>query len=142
MARNGGIGNGATLKGASSMTSGITEVQRIGFPDIDVDEIDITSMGSTTTATAYRSFVPGLINGGNIEVDLVYEPANAKLLLAAVGSAPETWTIAIPAVGTSGTATFAVAGFIKRLGGDCPQGDKISQTVTIKASGVPTFSTS
>ena len=142
MANDGGIGNGATLTGQSSLTSGIDEVTRIGFPDIDVEDIDISSMGDSTTPTAYRSFVPGLIDGGSIDVDLNYAPGNAKALIAAVGSTPETWTIAIPAVGTSGTATFAVKGYISGLGGDCPRGDKISQTVRIKTSGVPTFATS
>lgn len=142
MGNDGGIGNGVTLKGQSSLTSGIDEVIRIGFPDIDVEDIDISSMGIDTNVVAYRSFVPGLIDGGSIEVDLLYVPANAQALLAAVASTPETWTITIPAVGTSATATFAVEGYIKGLGGDIPRGDKIAQTVTIKTSGVPTFATS
>ncbi len=142
MGNDGGIGNGAILKGQSSLTSGIDEVTSIRFPDIDVEDIDITSMDVSTNVTAFRSFVPGLIDGGSIEVDLNYAPANAAALISAVGSAPETWTIAIPAVGTSGTATFAVKGYIGGLSGEIPQGDKIIQTVKIKASGVPTFSTS
>lgn len=138
MPSDGGTGNGATLTGQSNLTSGIAEIRRIGFPDLAVDDIDVTSMGTSTTPTTHRSFVPGLIDPGRIEVDLLYAPGNHSSVLAAVAATPETWTILLPAVGTSPTSSYATKGYISGISGDIPQGSEIVHTITIKCSGVPT----
>ena len=140
MPSDGGTGNGATLSGSVSFTAGaeMAEIRRIGFPDIAVDDIDVTSMGISTTPTQFRSFVAGLIDPGRIEIDLLYAPANHSTILAAVALAPETWTITLPAVGTSPTSSYATKGYIGGVSGDIPQGSEIVHTVTIKCSGVPT----
>lgn len=122
-------GYGTTFSGAT--TGAIGEITRVGLPGISVDEIDVTTMDSTE---AWKEFIAGLKDAGEASLTLLYEKANTATLMGAVGAANEVWTITLP-----DGSTFACSGFIKSLGGESPQEDKISQTATVRFSGEPTF---
>lgn len=131
MADLGVHGFGTTITG--SVTGAIGDVTNISFSGIDRDAIDITTMASTNK---WSSFVPGMVNGGEITVTVNYVKAMAKTLEDNIGLAAETWTILFP---NTDASTFVFSGYIKGLGTAIPHDDKVTQTVTIKVAGKPTF---
>ena len=62
--------SGAYVAGALAATTKVAEVVNISGPNIETEDIDITSMDSSS---GFRDFIPGLIDGGEISVDLVYD---------------------------------------------------------------------
>jgi len=122
-------GHGTTLSGAS--TGSIGQILSIGLPDQKVDDLDVTTMASTNK---WREFIPGLKDAGSMTLQLLYEKANYNKVQGALGSTPEVWTITLP-----DGSTFACTGYINANGGDSPHEDKITQSVTLKLSGQPTF---
>lgn len=123
-------GFGTTLQGASTGVVGmITRAALAGF-DVDND-IDITTMNSPQK---WKRFISGLKDAKEVSLDLVYEKANMVVILGALGSANEAWTVVLP-----DGSTFVCSGYVKHIGTEIPMGDKIGQTLTIRFSGVPTF---
>jgi predicted secreted protein len=122
-------GHGTTLSGAT--TGSIGQILSVGLPDQSVDDLDVTTMASTNK---WREFIPGLKDAGSMTLQLLYEKANYNTVQGALGAAPEEWTITLP-----DGSTFVCSGYIKSSGGDSPHEDKITQSVTLKLSGEPTF---
>lgn len=123
------IGHGTTLSGAS--TGSIGQILSVGLPDQQVDDIDVTTMASTNK---WREFMAGLKDAGVLTLQLLYEKSNYNTVQGALGAAAEAWTITFP-----DSSTFACSGYINANGGDDPLEDKITQSVTLKLSGEPTF---
>ena len=84
----------------------------------------------------FRTFMPGLIDGGELGLALVYDGAssgNADSLQTALESARENWTVLLV-----DTSKMDFSGFISGLGGGEAGSDgKVTQNVTIKVSGKP-----
>jgi hypothetical protein len=121
-------GFGSTLAGSSLGT--VVEITTIGGPNIEVDDIELTHMASPN---GYKEFIGGLIDGGTIDLTINYTKAQITALSAALGVS-DTITITLP-----DTSTWVFGGYVKSLGQETPMGDKISNSITIKASGKPTF---
>lgn len=122
-------GYGTTLVGATLNAIGM--ITRVSLSGCDADMIDITTMNTTGK---WKRFIAGLKDAKDVSFDLVYEKANMATLLGGLGGAAEVWTIEFP-----DGSTFACSGVIQHLGTTSPNGDKITQTLTIKFSGQPTF---
>lgn len=130
-------GAGSTIKFTNgTATTTLAQVTSIGLPGISVADIDISTMDSTAK---WRSFIPGMKDGGDLAVDCVYESSNSSALVAIVGVAG-TWTIQVndAAAPTSGSK-FTFAGYLKSMGGAVPFEDKVTQTITVKVAGQPSF---
>ncbi len=123
------IGHGTTLSGATTGT--IAQIVSMKLPDQKADDIDITTMESVGK---WREFMAGLKDAGALTLQLLYEKANYNIVLGALGGAAEVWTITFP-----DGSSFACSGYINANGGDDPLDDKITQSVTFKLSGEPTF---
>ena len=121
-------GYGVALAGAAAGTIG--EITRIGLPGIEVDDIDVTV---STSTEAWRVFIAGLKNAGEIEADLLYEKDNTDSVFDALAT-DDTFTITFP-----DDSTFACSGYLKGTGIEIPIDDRIEQTISIKLSGKPTF---
>ena len=129
-------GWGSTLAGSTVGTIG--QILKISIPTVEADAIDISTMDSTDK---WQSFIPGMINAGQLDVDLAYYKTDAKIILDEIGGTVETWTITLndeTSVLTS-PSTFACSGYIKGVGNAIPFEDKVTSTITIKLSGAPTF---
>jgi len=125
-------GHGTTLVGGSTGT--VANVISITGPNQTRDSIDVSTMDSTS---AFREFISGMLDPGEITFDVNYAGAaagEANSLNTALTAAAETWTITFP-----DTSSWACSGFVTALGFGDPFDDKITQSVTIKFSGVPTF---
>ena len=133
MATTAAIGYGATLTGATHTSQG--QILRLSFPSVTVDDVDVSNMGATGAA---REFLPGLIDYGTIDMDLVFEGAEwAALHTSLAARLAEAWTLTVP----DGTATsvMAVSGYINSMGGEAPLGDKLTASITIKCTGVCSY---
>ena len=129
---DGTLGISTSLAGATAGTIG--NIISITLPNQTRDSVETTTMGSTSN---FREFIPGLLNAGEISVELNYDGSasgNADSLQTALETVAEVWTIKFP-----DDSTFVCSGFITSLGGASPMDDKITQSVTIKLTGKPTF---
>jgi hypothetical protein len=128
-----GQGGFATTIAGSVNTTPIGEITSISLPELGMTDIDVSSFDS---ASNYMEFVGGSVDPGVIDIELNYTPADDALILAAVGDVNETWTITFP-----DSSTWATNGYINKMGGgSTAPNDKISRTMSIKCSGVPTHS--
>ena len=126
-------GHGSSLKigpttAATNLTS-IGNIITIAGPDETRDPIDISTMDSTAK---WREFIPGMIDAGEVTVDLNFDGTTVAALLHAQLTATAQ-SIVITA-GTGGD-TFTANGFITALGHAIPFDDKITQSVTLKFTG-------
>ena len=127
------VGYGATLTGATHTTCG--QVDRLAFSGVTVDDVEVSHAGSTGAA---KEFIPGMIDYGTMEMDLVFEGVEFDVLLATLAArTPQVWTITLA---DAGSATYSANGYINSLSVDAPHGDKISASVGIKCTGVGVFS--
>jgi len=129
-------GHGTTLTGGT--TGVVANVISISGPNQSRDSIDISTMDSTSK---FREFMPGMLDPGEITFDVNYEgtaSGEANSLNTALTAAAETWTIVF--AGTAATyGQWSCSGFITALNFSDPFDDKITQSVTIKFTGSPTF---
>jgi len=138
MADSGVHGAGSTLKysigTATAATAALAQITNIGLPAISVDDIDISTMDSVEK---WRSFIPGMKDGGDLPMDCMFEKVNASTIMSIVG-VPATWQIQVnDAVAPTSGTKFNFSGYLKSMGGAIPFNDKVTQTLTIKVSGKP-----
>ena len=136
-------GHGVTLKTkvlsnttAVSNYTTIGNIGSIGGPSETKDSIEISTMDSTTKS---REFIPGMLDAGEITCELNYDGAAAgtgnDLNTLYLSTATDLeWVITF-----ADTSSYHCVGFITALGHSIPYDDKVSQSVSIKLSGVPTF---
>ena len=112
--------------------SGYANVLGIKPAGIEVGEVDTTVLASPGGA---REFKKGLINGGEIEVTLLYNKAQISTLFALVGATAASYVICFP-----DTGSFVFTGFLKHFTPPtaAPE-DKLETTLTFKITGLPTF---
>lgn len=135
---DGKSGFATTLTG--SVSNAIGSIMSISGPDQTADVIDISSMDSPQISGAgagFREKIVGILRSGEVTFELNYmaDTDTTALDAALRNTTAETWTIAF-----GGTAdTWACSGFVSALGHAIPFDDKITQSVTIKFTGVPTY---
>jgi len=133
MATIAAVGHGATF-GYTGHTA-VAQMTRISFPSTTVDDVEVSSMDSTSAA---REYLPGMIDYGTIDMDLVFEGSEwTTLHTALLSRTATTWTLTVP----DGTATsiMAVSGYLNSLGGEAPLGEALTASATIKCTGVASF---
>jgi hypothetical protein len=131
-------GKDATLSygDTTAPSSAIAQITSIGLPSQSVTDIDVTTMDS---AGNVKEFEPGLLDNGEIPVELRYKKANASTINGLVGVAGKYYKIALPAETGGTTASITFGGYIKATGGAVPIDDTINQQFTIKVSGPITW---
>ena len=127
-------GHGTTLSIGGTTVGNITS---ISGPDQSRDAIDISTMDSTNK---WREYIPGMIDAGEVSVDLNFDGTTVSTLLQA--QLTQTAQTILITFSDSDTATWSASGFITSLGHAIPFDDKVSQTVGMKFTGAATFSAS
>lgn len=117
--------------GASTYVD-VAEVTSISVLDVSVDSIDTSSHDSPSQ---WREFVAGMKDGGELSMEINYDPALHGTIFSALG-AERNHRITLS---DSGAATVAFAGFISGFSADAPYDDKLAATVSIKVSGAVTI---
>lgn len=127
-------GHGTVL---SDGTITVGNVMSISGPNQTRDSVDVSTMDSTSKT---REFVPCMLDPGELTLEMNYDATasgTAHLLDAAQTNTEATWTLTFPGGGT--TSTWACKGFITALGHAVPFDDKVTQSLTLKFSGVPSY---
>jgi len=122
---------GATLEATiAGVLTKIANLTSLGFPDISTDEIDVSSHDS---ADNYREFVPGMIDGGSIDIEGNFTGDEGIKALIDAGEV-------IPFVITTASGkTAEFNGFFTSFAVDLPFEDKESFSASIKVSGKVTI---
>lgn len=127
------IGHGTTVTGVT--TGLIGEVFGMTGPDQSVDDVEVTSFDSANSA---KEFIPGLIDAGGGTLQVNYDSAaagTADMLQTALNARTiEAWTFE-----HSDGSKDVVTGFINALGKATPNGDKVTQNVGFKFTGIVVY---
>lgn len=111
----------------------IANVTNITPPGIERETYDVTAHDSPN---GWREFVGGLKDGGEVEIELNYDPREHDTLVADFeDDAPRNYRIVFP--GTLGQWAFKA--IMSGFESEAPHDDKLSATVTFKVSGKPTI---
>lgn len=119
----------------ASVYTVVAQVRDISGPNMSADEIEVSDRD-----LAWKQFIAGQRDGGEIAFDLVYDPdlashsatvAGGLITLLAAGST-NNFRVSF-ADATPATATFA--GFVKEVQPKAPYNDTMTADVTIKVSG-------
>lgn len=126
------FGHGATVT-YGGFTAQITGVSG---PSLARDAIDITHMGSPNK---WREFMPGLIDAGELTLEVHFDPTEAPAIAAAYDPAtPTPLTITWP--DSANTQFVAEGAFMTGYDVGDPVDDKMTASVTFKLSGEMNFS--
>ena len=134
------LGDGGT---PTEIFTRIAEVKSITGPSLAGDTVDVTNMDSVN---AFREFIAGLRDGGEITFDINYLFANAThgsitgILQDWAGTSPNktrNYKITWP---DTGQTTWSFAGIITAHDMAAPVDDVITASMTIKITGPTSFS--
>ncbi len=127
-------GNGAT---PTEVFTTIANVTNIGGPDRKRETIDVTAPDSPG---GWMEFIGGLKDGGEVSLDVNYDPAEVTHDLDDDFDAvePRNYQIVI-LPGTADEYTWTIAGVMTALGDEFPYDDKMARSMTIKVTGKPTL---
>lgn len=119
-------------------TVDIAELTSISGPSETMDPIDLTSHDS---ADAFREFVAGLHDGGEISIEGNFIKGDSTGQIAMhtdfQATTVKAWIIKMP--GWASAPQIAGNGFITAFSWDFPFDGKISFSATIKVTGKPTL---
>jgi predicted secreted protein len=129
-------GHSTTLAGSTAGTIG--EITKLDVSGRKREMIDTSSCDSSL---AFRTFIAGMADEGELSVDVVYDGTAAgvgqKLDSAFESKVVQTWTITWP-----DTSTFVCPGHITNLGTATTYEKEITQSLTIKLTGNATYTPS
>ena len=129
------IGDG----GSPESFTTVAEVSSIGGPTLSLDPIDVTSHDSTG---GWRQFVGGLLDGGEVSLEINYDPVGAThdastgLIADMVARTLRNFQLVFP---DTGSTTWTFAALITAFEPSEPIDDKLAASVTLKVSGQPTL---
>ena len=133
MATDGITGLATTIAATTIGTIGL--VHSISFDGYKVDVIDTSSASSTS---AFKTAAAGLIEPGEMTVEVLYDGAVAGVQKALdthfVTQANETFTITF-----TDTSTLACSGYISSVSIGAPHDGAVTSSITVKLSGVITY---
>lgn len=133
MAASKTIGFGVTLAGATTGTIG--QILSVEISGMKCDFVDTTAADN---ASSCRTFLPTIIDPGEITFECNHDGSaegTANDLHAAVlAKRVEAWTATFP-----DTSSWACSGFITNFSIKNDVEGKVTSSVTIKCSGVPTY---
>lgn len=135
-------GFGTQFRRATTLTPGtvfetIANVTNIGGPDRSRETIDVTAHDSPG---GWMEFIGGLKDGGEISLDINYDPAELTHDLDDDFDddlARNYKVVILP--GTDDEYTWSLKGIMTNLSDEFPYDDKMARTMTIKVTGKPTL---
>lgn len=122
--------SGAADAAAAAITTKMAAVVNISGPNIEGEDIDVTSMDSTS---GFREFLPGLVDGGEVSVDLKFVKAELALAYSYI-RVEKAYKVAF-----ADGSTWHFNGYIKSIGNEAPLEGDITCTATVKVQNKPTF---
>lgn len=127
------VGDGA----GPEVFTAVAEIRNIGGPEVSVDTTDVTPH---STGTPWRHFVPTLIDGGEVSLDLNFLPAaadQAALRADMLARTKRNFKVQWPITPTAQQAAFAA--YVTKLSPPAPHDGELSASMTLKITGPVTF---
>lgn len=112
----------------------VAEVTNITWPGYKRDAIDVTYMDS---ASSFREYIAGLIDGGEVTVEMNWVPSATDPILAAMTAGVGQFKIQY-----NGGVNIVFKAVVTSWATQSPLGEKLSGTATFKVTGVPTWAAS
>lgn len=133
------LGDGAT---PTEVFTSIAEITEMNIFALERDEIDVTSYGS---ANGFREFIPGMRDGGSVEITANWLAGNAtQNFTVGLGKQFNDDVLhnfkIVTAGGIGSVATVAVSGFVTKYEVSAGLEEQYVLSCTIKISGKPTVS--
>ena len=132
-----GITTTCQLDNVGGTLTSLSQVTSINGWSLQRDTIDATHMGSPSN---YREKIGGLLNAGEatVEMDLDGFSASDQLIREAMtATSTRTFKLVLPDL-----STFACECWVTGYSGVIPVDDKMTATMTVEFTGVPTFAAS
>ncbi len=135
-------GFGTQFRRATTITPGnvfetIANVTNVGGPERTRETIDVTSHDSPD---GWMEFIGGLKDGGEISLDINYDPAEATHDLDDDFDDTEARNYQIVILpDTADEHTWTIKGVMTALGDEFPYDDKMARSMTVKVTGKPTL---
>ena len=123
------------ILGTTSTAQAVANLTNISGPGVSADTIDVTAHDS---ADAFREFVAGVIDGGEIRLE-------GNLVSAAAGNviltelAARTSTTCVIQYSTAANACWKFEGIVTGFENDAPYDGKIGFSASVKVDGKPTL---
>ena len=116
----------------------IGQIRSISGPGVSGSDVDTTTLDSSSN---YRTFVAGLLDPGEVTINLVYAPTTVShKRLVYYMSQRSTKGFKVYHGSTAGTEqTFSA--YIKGMGREIPLDDLITGDLTLKVTGKPGYTT-
>ena len=114
----------------------VAQVQGITGPGQKADTIETTTHNQ---ANAYKTYIAGLMEGGEIKFNCFFDPANAThlgLITTLEARVPVNWQLLPP---FSPTIKFSFSGLLVDVGHKYELNGATMADITIKVSGKPTL---
>ena len=112
----------------------VAEVTNITWPGYKRDAIDVTYMDS---ASSFREYIAGLIDAGEVSVEMNWVPSATDPILAAMTAGVGQFKIQY-----NGGVNIVFKAVVTGWSTQSPLGEKLSGTATFKLTGVPTWAAS
>ncbi|GGQ07784.1 putative secreted protein [Actinomadura coerulea] len=114
----------------------IANVTSISGPELSRETIDVTAHDSVD---AWMEFVGGLKDGGEISLDVNYDPAEHDVLVGDFDDDdPRNYQLAFP---VTPAVVWSVKALLTGFSSEAPYDDKLAASITLKVSGKPTIGT-
>lgn len=108
-------------------------IEEVNGPSLSTDSVETTHSQSTS---AWKEFIPGLKDAGEVTARINFDPDEPVIQDATVRSLVITFP---PGSGQSTGATFTCDAFVTGASVAIPIGDRMTQEVTWKFTGVPVW---
>lgn len=123
-----------TSYGCTFTIGGVScQITNFNVGGIQISAIETTHLASSN---AFKEFLPGLGDGGELSFTINYIKAQMTSLYA-LARTVSAFTLTL-----SDGSTLTGSGFFTSLGLAAPEDDRITQDVTVKITGKPTFTAS
>ena len=132
-----GVGFTIKLSTTGSTTFGVTlgQVRSVSGPGVSADVIDTSCMDITNN---YRTKGVGLLDGGDITVNVAYDPAADSHITARSLMSNRTAT-GVQVIYPTTTVSWEAQGYISGITNEIPLADLVTADFTLSVSGKPTF---
>lgn len=131
------FGRGTTATTITSDTfTAIAEIQKISVDGMNGASIDVSNMDSPN---GWREFIPGLVDGGTVKIEMNLIPAEVTKLIADF-RAKKNYRFVLPTgISTVTNNGFYFSGFLESHSLDVPFDSQVTQNATFKITGKPTY---
>lgn len=119
------------IKNGGGTYDNVAEVIRVKPPSYSRDAVEATNMDS---ADSFREYVAGLMDGGEVQIELNYVPATSDVLVAAMVAGAGNFQITMP-----NGVKFQFRAIVTSYEPDTPLEDRMTASATFKISGKPTL---